>query len=132
MVCHQSLTGADETHTLGYLEFSVNGSNIPDVDFDVGESYAGLLPITENANDQNKLYFWFFPSANPSAEKEILIWLNGGVSSRSKCDICVPHRNANTGKIAWLLLARGLPPGKRAVPLAVRNLQARGEPMELA
>lgn len=50
------------------------------MDFDVGESYAGSLPITSNPNDPNQLFWWFFPSTNPAAEKEILIWLNGGVS----------------------------------------------------
>lgn len=59
-------------------EFVVNGTAIPDVDFDVGESYAGSIPLTTGANDSN-LFFWFFPSKNPAAEKEILIWLNGGV-----------------------------------------------------
>ncbi len=59
-------------------EFAVNGSGIPNVDFDVGESYAGLLPIGDS-NDTNQLYFWFFPSTNPAAEKEIMIWLTGGV-----------------------------------------------------
>ena len=60
----------------------VNGTGIPDVDFDVGESYAGSLPISNNATDENKLFFWFFPTVNEdsTAEKEIIIWLNGGVS----------------------------------------------------
>lgn len=57
--------------------FSVNGSAIPEVDFDIGESYAGLLPISPSAN-ASELYFWFFPSHNPDATDEILIWLNGG------------------------------------------------------
>lgn len=57
--------------------FAVNGSAIPEVSFDVGESYAGLLPIG-GPTDTNQLYFWFFPSTNPAAEKEILIWLTGG------------------------------------------------------
>lgn len=62
-------------------EFSVNGTGIPDVDFDVGESYAGYLPISDKANDTNELFFWFFPSSTPNnTEKEILLWLNGGVS----------------------------------------------------
>ena len=61
-------------------EFAVDGKGIPDVDFDVGESYAGLLPISSNPKDENNLFFWFFPSTNPAASKEILIWLNGGVS----------------------------------------------------
>lgn len=61
-----------------HAEFVVNGTGIPEVDFDVGESYAGRLPISQQANDTNLLYFWFFPSTNPAASKEILIWLNGG------------------------------------------------------
>ncbi|KAL9619196.1 MAG: hypothetical protein Q9204_008320, partial [Flavoplaca sp. TL-2023a] len=58
--------------------FAVNGSAIPDVDFDIGESYAGLLPISSAANETRELYFWFFPSENPLATDEITIWLNGG------------------------------------------------------
>ncbi|KAK3115666.1 hypothetical protein LTR53_004767 [Teratosphaeriaceae sp. CCFEE 6253] len=57
--------------------FAVNGTGIPDVDFDIGESYAGLLPISDKANS-SELYFWFFPSENPLAQDEIVIWLNGG------------------------------------------------------
>lgn len=58
-------------------KFAVDGTAIPDVDFDIGESYAGLLPISDKANS-SELYFWFFPSANELAGDEILIWLNGG------------------------------------------------------
>lgn len=58
--------------------FLVDGTAIPDVDFDVGESYAGSLPINETSTD-NELFFWFFPSTNEDAKEEILIWLNGGV-----------------------------------------------------
>ncbi|KUJ11815.1 alpha/beta-hydrolase [Mollisia scopiformis] len=69
--------------SFGYLtntttKFQVNGSAIPDVDFDVGESYAGLLPISKDANETRELYWWFFPSTNTEASDEILIWLNGG------------------------------------------------------
>ena len=59
-------------------EFSVDGTGIPDVNFDIGESYAGTLPISDNADDENQLFFWFFPSDNPQAKDEITIWLNGG------------------------------------------------------
>ncbi|TAQ91157.1 hypothetical protein B7494_g509 [Chlorociboria aeruginascens] len=59
-------------------EFAVNGSQLPEVDFNIGESYAGTLPISDNATDTNRLWFWFFPSSNPAASKEITIWLNGG------------------------------------------------------
>ncbi|AEO63382.1 uncharacterized protein THITE_121141 [Thermothielavioides terrestris NRRL 8126] len=58
--------------------FAVNGTAIPEVDFDVGESYAGLLPISSDPHEESNLFFWFFPSTNPAADKEILIWLNGG------------------------------------------------------
>lgn len=58
--------------------FAVNGSAIPETTFDVGESYAGLLPISDDPNDPNKLFFWFFPSANPAASDEITIWFTGG------------------------------------------------------
>ncbi|EXJ60001.1 carboxypeptidase D [Cladophialophora yegresii CBS 114405] len=58
-------------------KYAVNGSAIPDVDFDVGESYAGLLPISNRTN-ASELFFWFFPSTNPNATNEIVIWLNGG------------------------------------------------------
>ena len=37
----------------------MNGSNIPDVAFDVGESYAGLLPISSDPNESRKLFFWY-------------------------------------------------------------------------
>ncbi|KAI2467437.1 alpha/beta-hydrolase [Annulohypoxylon bovei var. microspora] len=60
-------------------KFAVNGTGIPDIDFDVGESYSGYLPITDNPDDTDELFFWFFPTSTPnSTEKEILLWLNGG------------------------------------------------------
>ncbi|KAI4269871.1 MAG: hypothetical protein LQ337_007029 [Flavoplaca oasis] len=55
-------------------QFAVNGSGIPDVDFDVGESYAGLLPISSSPNETRQLFFWFFPSTNPEASNEVTIW----------------------------------------------------------
>ncbi|KAH8803094.1 Alpha/Beta hydrolase protein [Xylogone sp. PMI_703] len=59
-------------------KYAVNGCEIPEVDFNVGESYAGLLPISTIKNEPRQLFFWFFPSENPLAGDEILIWLNGG------------------------------------------------------
>src|SRR3954451_25463691 len=61
-----------------WAEFVVNGSAIPDVDFDAGESYAGTLFIDNNPNNTNQLWFWFWPSENINATDEIVIWLNGG------------------------------------------------------
>jgi carboxypeptidase D len=48
------------------------------VNFDLGESYAGTLSIDDNPDNENALWFWFFPSENPAASNEIVIWLNGG------------------------------------------------------
>lgn len=59
-------------------QFKVDGNAIPETGFDVGESYAGLLPISANANETRKLFFWFFPSSNPAATDEIAVWFNGG------------------------------------------------------
>ncbi|KAI4114894.1 MAG: hypothetical protein LQ338_007940, partial [Usnochroma carphineum] len=68
----------ETAQTLKFTEFVVNGSAIPDVDFDVGESYAGLLPISSAPNETRQLFFWFFPSGNPEASDELTIWFNGG------------------------------------------------------
>lgn len=63
---------------LTLVEFLVNGSGIPEINFDVGESYAGSLSIDNDTNNPNQLFFWFFPSDNVNATDEITIWLNGG------------------------------------------------------
>ncbi|KAI1097427.1 Alpha/Beta hydrolase protein [Jackrogersella minutella] len=63
--------------------YIVNGTGIPDVDFDVGESYAGLIPITSDPDEEDKLFFWYFVSSNDLATDEILIWLNGGPGASS-------------------------------------------------
>ncbi|KAI9657734.1 MAG: hypothetical protein M1821_002910 [Bathelium mastoideum] len=73
----QSSHGTIIPQNANTTKFAVDGTAIPDVDFDVGESYAGLLPISSGANS-SELYFWFFPSANVNASDEITIWLNGG------------------------------------------------------
>lgn len=71
-----------------YSEFLINGTSLPYVPFDIGDSYGGVLPVGSGTNGtfpsgnatEQQLYFWFFPSENPEATDEILIWLNGGVS----------------------------------------------------
>ncbi|EEH35090.2 carboxypeptidase cpdS [Paracoccidioides lutzii Pb01] len=57
-------------------EFLVRGRDLPEVDFDIGESYAGTLPNSPSGN--SSLWFWFFPSENPAASEEITVFLNGG------------------------------------------------------
>jgi carboxypeptidase D len=56
--------------------FAVDGANLPDIAFDIGESYSGLIPIDDTSN--RELFFWFVPSDNQAADDEILVWLNGG------------------------------------------------------
>ncbi|KZM20207.1 Carboxypeptidase D [Ascochyta rabiei] len=58
--------------------FAVNGSGIPEVPFDIGESYAGLLPISDSPDETRKLFFWFFPSTAEQTPEHVTIWLNGG------------------------------------------------------
>lgn len=59
-------------------KFVVDGTAIPEVNFDIGESYAGLLPISQASNETRQLFFWFFPSSNPDAGDEIAIWVRSG------------------------------------------------------
>ena len=39
----------------GTLAFYVNGTSIPEVDWDIGPSWAGLLPISGNANETRQV-----------------------------------------------------------------------------
>ncbi|KIM42681.1 hypothetical protein M413DRAFT_444355 [Hebeloma cylindrosporum] len=59
-------------------EFFVDGKSIPDVDFDVGPSWSGLLPISGNKNESRKLFFWFFPPGPQGSEDDLFFWTNGG------------------------------------------------------
>lgn len=54
--------------------FAVNGSALPNITWDVGESYAGLLPITNEKDEKRKLFFWYFPSYSPEPMNEIVVW----------------------------------------------------------
>lgn len=38
-----------------FAEFYVDGAKIPQVDFDVGPSWSGLMPISANANETRKV-----------------------------------------------------------------------------
>ncbi|ORY17333.1 Alpha/Beta hydrolase protein [Clohesyomyces aquaticus] len=61
-----------------WLTDKTQGIGIPEVPFDIGESYAGLLPISDDPNETRKLFFWFFPSTNSGCGEDVTIWLNGG------------------------------------------------------
>ena len=51
-------------------------TSLPDVPFDIGEMYAGLIPI-DMKNKSRQLYFVFQPTIGEPVD-EIVIWLNGG------------------------------------------------------
>ena len=49
---------------------------MPDVDFDIGEMYSGLIPI-DYSNTSEALFFVFQPTVGEPVD-EVTIWLNGG------------------------------------------------------
>ncbi|UKZ83872.1 hypothetical protein TrVFT333_011686 [Trichoderma virens FT-333] len=89
--------------TSGFLnsateKFAVNGTGIPEVDFDVGESYSGLLPISNKTDEKDNMFFWFFPTVNEQhkKDKEITIWLNGGPGCSSLAGLLIEN-----GPFVW-------------------------------
>jgi carboxypeptidase D len=84
---HKYLTNKTEA-------FAVDGANLPDIPFDIGESYAGLLPLNDSSG--RELFFWFVPSQNPAADNEVAIWLNGGPG----CSSMIGFLQEN-GPISW-------------------------------
>ena len=69
----------------------MDGTALPEVSFDIGESYAGLIPISDSPHESRQLYFWFFPSKDASAEDEITIWV-----SLRNCFLASPKSIAET------------------------------------
>ncbi|KAG6837827.1 hypothetical protein H0H93_016195 [Arthromyces matolae] len=67
-------------------QFFVDGTKIPEVDFDAGPSYAGLMPISGNKNETRKLFFWFWPTNNASNAKDLTFWTNGAYASRLEAE----------------------------------------------
>ncbi|QSZ32269.1 hypothetical protein DSL72_001843 [Monilinia vaccinii-corymbosi] len=51
-------------------------TSLPDIPFDIGEMYAGLMPI-DMKNKSRGLYFVFEPTVGEPVD-EVTIWLNGG------------------------------------------------------
>jgi len=48
------------------------------VDFDVGPSWSGLLPISGDENETRELFFWFFPPGPQGSTDDLIFWTNGG------------------------------------------------------
>ncbi|TRM69197.1 Alpha/Beta hydrolase protein [Schizophyllum amplum] len=58
--------------------FYVDGTTIPEVNFDAGASWAGLLPISGDPEETKELFFWLWPASNPENADKLLFWTNGG------------------------------------------------------
>ncbi|KAG6877822.1 hypothetical protein C0993_003606 [Termitomyces sp. T159_Od127] len=59
-------------------QFYVDGTTIPEVDFDIGPSWSGLLPISSDPNETRKLFFWLFPPGPDGSLDDLIFWTNGG------------------------------------------------------
>ncbi|KAK7887936.1 hypothetical protein LTR67_009330 [Exophiala xenobiotica] len=75
--------------------YAVDGAHLPDISWDIGESYSGLMPIQGDKKGR-ELFFWFVPSQNPKADNEVTIWLNGGPG----CSSLMGFLQEN-GPISW-------------------------------
>ncbi|KAG1897584.1 Alpha/Beta hydrolase protein [Suillus fuscotomentosus] len=59
-------------------EFYVDGTSLPLIDFDVGPSWSGLLPISDSPDETRQLFFWFFPPGPDGSLDDLIFWTNGG------------------------------------------------------
>ena len=76
-----------------FSEFYVNGATIPEVNFDVGPSWSGLIPISDAPNETRKvrlsvnvtgifglallvpqLFFWLFPPGPEGSLDDLIFW----------------------------------------------------------
>ncbi|KAJ6088916.1 hypothetical protein N7499_004167 [Penicillium canescens] len=68
--------------------------SLPDVPFDLGEMYSGLVPIDKH-NESRALFFIFQPTINEPVD-EVTIWLNGGPGCSSMMSFL-----QETGRFLW-------------------------------
>jgi len=84
----QMANSTGNTTTTPTLKFATNATekyrvtSLPDVDFDFGEMYSGLIPIDPGSNasqngTEDSLFFVFSPKIGEPVD-EVTIWLNGG------------------------------------------------------
>ncbi|KAA1073105.1 hypothetical protein PGT21_035721 [Puccinia graminis f. sp. tritici] len=51
---------------------------LPQMDFEIDASYAGLLDISKGPHEEAKIFFWFIPAHNALGANELTLWSNGG------------------------------------------------------
>ncbi|KAH8980669.1 Alpha/Beta hydrolase protein [Lactarius akahatsu] len=76
--------------------FHVKGTSIPHVNFDVGDSWSGLLPISADPYETRKLFFWYFPPTAKGNENDLIFWTNGGPGCSSLAGFLQEN-----GPISW-------------------------------
>jgi len=59
-------------------QFYVDGTTLPLIDFDVGPSWSGLIPISSSPDETRMLFFWFFPPGPEGSLDDLIFWTNGG------------------------------------------------------
>ncbi|MCJ1398410.1 hypothetical protein MMC11_001608 [Xylographa trunciseda] len=93
---HQNMKRSSDTSTYRFLnsktaEYRVE--SLPDVNYDIGEMYSGLVPITNNAS--RALFFVFQPTIGKPVD-EVTIFLNGGPGCSS-----LDSFFQETGRFLW-------------------------------
>ncbi|KAJ5174867.1 uncharacterized protein N7482_000744 [Penicillium canariense] len=69
-------------------------NNLPDVPFDIGEMYSGLIPI--DAHNESRALFYIFQPTIGEPVDEVTIWLNGGPGCSSMESFL-----QETGRFLW-------------------------------
>lgn len=107
-------------------KFLVNGTGVPEVRFDIGESYAGLLPISGSSNETRELFFWFFSFVESGCKRRdcsLVQWWSG---------MQLSHWPLGRERVRWLpcryaFSAKVL----QAIPLAGWDCISNSEPVLL-
>ena len=54
--------------------FYVDPTTLPKMPAGLGDSYSGLLPISANPGETNKLFFWYWKSADTTSNDLVVRW----------------------------------------------------------